>query len=106
MKKKANPKVIGAFVVGAAILAAIGIIIFGSGKFFAERHQYVLFFPSSVKGLSVGAPVTQKNDFAGSPKAYSGFESRHPWHFKNSVSAKRYRTPFIFRAFEFIQAEE
>ena len=58
MTKKANPKVIGAFVVGAAILSAIGIIIFGSGKFFVEKHQYVLFFPSSVKGLSVGAPVT------------------------------------------------
>jgi paraquat-inducible protein B len=58
MTKKANPKLIGAFVLGAVTLAAIGVIIFGSGRFFAERHEYVLFFPGSVKGLTVGAPVT------------------------------------------------
>ena len=58
MTKKANPKLIGAFVVGAVALAAIGVVIFGSGRFFAERHAYVLFFPGSVKGLTVGAPVT------------------------------------------------
>jgi paraquat-inducible protein B len=39
-------------------LAAIGVVIFGSGRFFAERNEYVLFFPGSVKGLTVGAPVT------------------------------------------------
>lgn len=60
MTKKANPKVIGAFVVGAVALAAIGVIIFGSGKFFAEKHAWVLYFPGSVKGLTVGAPVTLK----------------------------------------------
>jgi len=60
MTKKANPKVIGAFVVGAAVLATIGVIIFGSGKFFEEKHLWVLFFPASVKGLTVGAPVTLK----------------------------------------------
>jgi len=58
MTKKANPKLIGAFVLGAVALAAIGVVIFGSGRFFAERHEYVLFFPGSVKGLTVGAPVT------------------------------------------------
>lgn len=58
MTKKANPKLIGAFVLGAVTLAAIGVIIFGSGRFFVERHAYVLFFPGSVKGLTVGAPVT------------------------------------------------
>jgi len=58
MTKKANPKVIGAFMVGAVVLAAIGVIIFGSGKFFAEKHIWVLYFPGSVKGLTVGAPVT------------------------------------------------
>jgi len=60
MTKKANPKVIGAFVVGAVFLATIGVVIFGSGKFFEEKHLWVLFFPGSVKGLTVGAPVTLK----------------------------------------------
>ena len=58
MTKKANPKLIGAFVIGAVALAALGVVIFGSGKFFAERFRWVLFFPGSVKGLTVGAPVT------------------------------------------------
>jgi len=58
MTKKANPKLIGAFVLGAVALAAIGVVIFGSGKFFAEKFRWVLFFPGSVKGLTVGAPVT------------------------------------------------
>ena len=60
MTKKANPKVIGAFAFGAVVLATIGLIVFGSGKFFEEKHQWVLFFPGSVKGLTVGAPVTLK----------------------------------------------
>ena len=58
MTKKANPKLIGAFVVGAVALTFIAVAIFGSGKFFKERHRYVLFFPGSLKGLTVGAPVT------------------------------------------------
>jgi paraquat-inducible protein B len=58
MTKKANPKLIGAFVLGAVALAAIGVVIFGSGRFFAEKFEWVLFFPGSVKGLTVGAPVT------------------------------------------------
>jgi paraquat-inducible protein B len=40
MTKKANPKLIGAFVIGAVALAAIGVVIFGSGRFFAERHLW------------------------------------------------------------------
>ncbi len=58
MTKKANPKLIGAFVIGAVALAAIAVVIFGGGKFFAEKHEYVLFFPGSLNGLTVGAPVT------------------------------------------------
>ena len=56
MSKRANPTVIGIFVVGAAILTIAAIIIFGSG-FFVERTLMVAFFEGSVKGLDVGAPV-------------------------------------------------
>jgi len=58
MTKKTNPKLIGGFVVGAIVLVVAGVMIFGSGKFFAEKHRWVLYFPGSVKGLTVGAPVT------------------------------------------------
>jgi paraquat-inducible protein B len=57
--KKANPKLIGGFVVGAIALALIGAIAFGGGRFLAAKRQAVLFFPeSSLAGLDVGSPVT------------------------------------------------
>jgi phospholipid/cholesterol/gamma-HCH transport system substrate-binding protein len=58
MSKQANKTLIGAFVVGAIALVVTGIIIFGSGDFFAERPVFVMFFEGSVNGLNVGAPVT------------------------------------------------
>ena len=57
MSKQANKKAIGAFVVVALVLAVAAIVIFGSGKFFVKRNQFVAFFKGSVKGLKVGAPV-------------------------------------------------
>lgn len=57
MSKQANKTVIGAFVVGAIALVVAGVLIFGSGKFFTEKHKYVLYFSGSVKGLNVGSPV-------------------------------------------------
>ncbi len=37
MSTKANPKVIGGFVVGAAVLITAAILLFGSGDFFVEK---------------------------------------------------------------------
>jgi paraquat-inducible protein B len=58
---KANPAVIGGFVIGAIALIVIGLLVFGGTNWFAKRNQYVAYFPGSVKGLQVGAPV----DFRG-----------------------------------------
>ncbi|MDH3827504.1 MAG: MlaD family protein [Desulfobacterales bacterium] len=57
MSKQANKTAIGVFVVGAVVLAVAAIIVFGSGKFFVKTELYVAYFPGSVKGLRVGAPV-------------------------------------------------
>ena len=57
MAKKASPTAIGAFVVGATVLAITVISIFGSGRLFRDIEQYVLYFDGSVQGLNVGAPV-------------------------------------------------
>jgi len=57
MAKQASKTLIGGFVVGAVALIVAGVLVFGSSKFFQESSKYVLFFPGSLKGLSVGAPV-------------------------------------------------
>lgn len=57
MSKSANKTLIGAFVVGAAALLLIAIAVFGSGKLFSSTFHCVMFFDSSVSGLSVGSPV-------------------------------------------------
>lgn len=60
MGKKANPAVVGAFVLGAIALAVLGVLVFGSGKYFRTSIQAVMLFPGSINGLSVGAPVKFK----------------------------------------------
>jgi paraquat-inducible protein B len=60
MARKASPTIIGGFAVGAVVLAIAGIFLFGSGALFKDTTTYVLHFGSSLKGLSVGAPVTFK----------------------------------------------
>ena len=57
MSKAANKTMIGAFVLGAVVLAVIAVLIFGSGKFFTSKQFYELYFDGSVQGLDVGSPV-------------------------------------------------
>jgi paraquat-inducible protein B len=57
MKQKAKLSIIGAFVVGAFLLAAGMVIMFGAGEYFKEKERFVLYFDDSLKGLDVGAPV-------------------------------------------------
>jgi len=57
MSKKSNPTMIGAFVVGAAILLAVGIAIFGGSELLAKRHIYVAYFVENTQGLRVGSNV-------------------------------------------------
>ncbi len=56
--KKANPAVIGGFVVGAVALVILGIVLLSSGELLREKLTYVLYFDSSVEGLQQGAPVS------------------------------------------------
>jgi paraquat-inducible protein B len=61
MSKKANPAVVGSFVIGAITLSIIGIMLLGGGSFFEERFECIMYFDESISGLDVGAPV----DFRG-----------------------------------------
>ncbi|MGF1639997.1 MAG: MlaD family protein [Rhodospirillales bacterium] len=58
MSKKANPRLTGSFVIGAVALLVLGVIVFGSGRWFAEVANFVSYFRGSVQGLGVGSPVT------------------------------------------------
>jgi paraquat-inducible protein B len=57
MSHRANPTLIGAFVVGALALAVAGALILGGRHWFARPQPYVMFFDGSVAGLAVGSPV-------------------------------------------------
>jgi paraquat-inducible protein B len=58
MSKKANPTVVGAFIIGAVALAVGALVVFGSGSLFHTRPRAVAFFQGDIQGLMVGAPVT------------------------------------------------
>ena len=57
MGKRFSPTLVGAFVLGAIILAVLVTVILGSGRFFTGKSSYVLYFDRDVNGLRVGAPV-------------------------------------------------
>jgi paraquat-inducible protein B len=56
---KTNPKLIGAFVIGAITLVIIAIVAFGGTQYFTRKIKLVAYFPgASLSGLNVGSPVT------------------------------------------------
>jgi paraquat-inducible protein B len=57
MSRRANPALIGGFVLGAVLLAVIAVVAFGSGQLFRDTRRFISFFEGSVGGLEVGAQV-------------------------------------------------
>jgi len=57
MSARANPTMIGMFMLGALVLAVAGIFILASPTWFQDRPTFISFFPESVNGLENGAPV-------------------------------------------------
>lgn len=55
--KKANPTAVGAFVLGAAALVIVGVLVLGSGTLFRDTQRFVLFPEGSVNGLTAGSRV-------------------------------------------------
>ncbi len=68
MSKPASKTLIGAFTAGAIVLAVLAVVVFGSGRFFKKTFVNVMYFHGSVKGLSVGSPVTFRGVRIGSVK--------------------------------------
>jgi paraquat-inducible protein B len=58
MSRRANPKLIGAFAVGAVALVVVGVLALGSLRWLFERPvRVVMLFDGDVNGLTVGAPI-------------------------------------------------
>ena len=60
MSRRANPTVIGLFVVGAIVLAIVGVAALGSSQLLQTRTTFISYFDESVNGLDIGAPVKFK----------------------------------------------
>lgn len=61
MSKKANPALVGSFILGAILLSVVGLLLLGGGSLLDEKIECVLYFDESISGLDIGAPV----DFQG-----------------------------------------
>src|SRR5262245_17156924 len=60
MSMRANPTVIGAFVLGACVLLVAGLLFWGGTGRFKPKYRYVMYFDSAVTGLQKGAPVLNR----------------------------------------------
>lgn len=57
MSRKANPTLIGAFVLAAVALLVAGVLIFGGQELFRDTQRFVTYFDGSVQGLRIGSNV-------------------------------------------------
>src|SRR5262249_8241376 len=57
MSVRANPTIIGGFVLGASILIVAGLLLWGGTGMFRPKYRVVMYFDSAVTGLQKGAPV-------------------------------------------------
>lgn len=71
MSRKANPKVIGGFVVGAIALGIALVVLMGSVRLFRDTNDFVVYFKQSVNGLKIGAPVKLRGIEIGQVKSIS-----------------------------------
>lgn len=78
MKRKPKPALIGAFVVGAVLIAVIGVGVLASGAFFKETAPFLSYFEESVDGLDVGAPVKFSGIKIGEVKEIGLFATTEP----------------------------
>ncbi len=57
MTDKANPKIIGLFIIFAIGLLITSIFVFSSDSWFSNNQKFTVYFTESINGLNVGAPI-------------------------------------------------
>lgn len=65
MAKRVNPTLVGGFVLAAFLLVIAFLLILGGGDWFEKKRRFVIYFSDSIKGLTVGSPVTFKGVVVG-----------------------------------------
>ena len=64
--RRANPAIIGGFILGAVVLVIAGVMIVGSGTLFSATFTCVMYFQGSIQGLHEGAAVNFRGVKVGS----------------------------------------
>jgi paraquat-inducible protein B len=64
--RRANPAIIGGFVLVAVVLVVAGVMILGSGRLFRATFPCVMYFEGSIEGLHKGAAVNLRGVKIGS----------------------------------------
>lgn len=85
MKEKTSKTLIGAFVLGALALVLIAVAIIGSGRLLSKQVNFVMFFDSSVRGLSPGSPVVFRGVPIGRVARITLSGDPHSMHFRIPV---------------------
>ncbi|MCB1857150.1 MAG: MCE family protein [Gammaproteobacteria bacterium] len=60
MSKRANPTLIGSFVLVALAIGIAVVVYLGSGRYGGDWYRFAIYFQGSAAGLQVGAPVVLK----------------------------------------------
>lgn len=68
MSQKANPTLVGLFIVAGVVLAIAAVFVTSSSRWFARTEDLILYFDSSLKGLDEGAPLKYRGVTVGSVK--------------------------------------
>lgn len=93
MTKRPSPQAVGAFVVGAVVIAVALVVALGSGRLFAKRYPFVVYFHQSVAGLQRGAPVKFKGVTVGSVRSVMLSLHHGP---DRDVPLSEFRIPVVF----------
>ena len=93
MRKAPSPQAVGAFVVGAIVIAISLVVVLGSGRLFSNAYPFVVYFRQSVTGLQSGAPVKFKGVTIGSVRSVQLSLQDGP---DSTKSLADFRIPVIF----------
>jgi len=95
MSKKTSPTVIGAFVVGAVVLLAIGVAVFGGAELLAQKQSYVAYFTGNTKGLRVGSNVAMNGVQIGQVSKMALIIDQDDWESKTEVTIEIFPENYI-----------